>query len=139
MNPTGMRIEGPVLPVEISVPTPLAAHLERQGLQVPTPAVGRALIDTGASVSAVDETVISNLQVSPVRVATVHTPGGLSQQNVYPARFAFPGTPLPAIDFNAVLGSILKPQGIIALLGRDVLTHFMLIYNGPGGYITLGY
>lgn len=66
MNPTGMRIEGPVLPVEISVPTPLAAHLERQGLQVPTPAVGRALIDTEGSIG----------HQSPLLTSSLIVPGG---------------------------------------------------------------
>jgi hypothetical protein len=69
----------------------------------------------------------------------VFTPQGSTQQNKFPARVSFPGTTLPAVDFGSVYGSTLKNQGIIALIGRDLLTHFVFTYNGPGGFITLAY
>jgi len=103
-----------------------------------------ALIDTGASVSAVDVVVIQQLGVQPVGVANVWTAGGPPQQATYPGRFTFPGSNLPAIDFNALLGANLAGQlagvtgqAIVALIGRDLLQHFVLVYNGPAAMFTL--
>ena len=134
------------MPVQVEVPTALASQFEQEGHAVPTPVPGFALIDTGASVSAVDVAAIGQLGVQPVGVANVGTAGGPQQQATYPARFSFPGTPLPSIEFGQLLGANLVgqqlplPQGqIVALLGRDLLQHFILIYNGPGAMMSLSF
>lgn len=56
---------------------------------------------------------------------------------LHPLRFSFPGTDLPPITFRRVAGSALQSQGIVALLGRDVLANFILVYNGPAGTFSL--
>ena len=45
----------------------------------------------------------------------------------------------PAINFAFVVGCDLAPQGIIALIGRDVLRHFTMTYNGTFGQIILSF
>lgn len=75
------------------------------------------------------------------------TAGGAQEQMLYPGRFSFPGTNLPSIDFNSLLGADLATQGVagarggplMALLGRDLLEHFVLVYNGLQGLFTLAY
>jgi hypothetical protein len=104
-----------------------------------------AIVDTGASISAVDATVIARLGVQPVGTANVGTAGGIQTQSTYPARLSFPGTNLPSMEFNSLLGANLggqvitgpMPGNLIVLLGRDVLEHFVFIYNGPNGMFTL--
>ncbi len=123
----------------MAIPDALATHLTGIGRPIPPPVTGFALIDTGASRSAVDANVVSGLGVNPIGVTTVFTPQGSAQQELFPAKFSFPGTPLPEIHFSSVLGSALQGQWIIALLGRDVPSSFILIYNGVGGYISLAY
>jgi len=141
-----MQLTGPVLSVQIEVPTILANQLQQTGQPAPAPVSGFALIDTGASLSAVDATVIQQLGVQAVGVAAVGTAAGPQQQATYPARFTFPGSNLPAIDFSQILGSNLTGQivagtgqPLIALFGRDILQHFILIYNGPGATFSLAY
>jgi len=41
------------------------------------------------------------------------------------------------VDAPRAVGAALKAQGIVALIGRDVLQHCTLYYNGPAGQITL--
>src|SRR5437867_2014778 len=95
--------------------------------------------DTGASVSAVDAAVVRQLGIPPIGTINVGTAGGVQQQAQYPASFSFPGTGLPTINFNFVIGSNLTGQQppIIALIGRDVLRHFVMIYNGDFGQVVL--
>jgi len=144
--PPGLRITGPIVSVQIEVPQALATQLQRSGQAVPSAVAGLALVDTGASISAVDITVIQHLGVQPVGIATVGTAGGPQQQAIFPARLSFPGTQVPSIEFNELLGANLAGQSVpgiggnlIALLGRDLLEHFILIYNGPAGMFSLAF
>jgi len=105
-------------------------------MPIPKPITRNALIDTGASASVVDLSVISTLQTSPVGVTAVSTTAGPVQQNLFPIRFVFPRL---VIDVSAVVGADLRPFGIVALIGRDILSLFLMIYDGLGGMITLAY
>jgi len=56
---------GPLVPVQIEVPTVLAQQLQQAGMAVPQPVSGQALIDTGATSSAVDAQVLTSLGIAP--------------------------------------------------------------------------
>lgn len=101
------------------------------------------MIDTGASITAIDVSVLTALGVNPVGTASVGTAGGRRQQSTYPARLTFPGTGFPGFEHAGVLGCDLSGQfvagnkRVIALIGRDILRRFVLIYNGTGGMFCL--
>lgn len=137
LHPGPLVAEGPTLNVEVHVPDALATMLTQQGGPVPAPVVGKALIDTGASITAVDDTVIRSLGVQAVGIATVQTPSGSAQQNLYPVKFTFPGSGLPPLNASQAIGSVLRPQGIVALIGRSALAGAIFVYNGPIGVVTL--
>lgn len=137
---------GPVLQVLVEVARPLAASLRAQGKAVPQPTSGLALIDTGATRSAVDESVIQALGVQPIGVVSIGTAAGVQQQSVYSARFSFPGTTLPAMEFAQLIGVDLRGHVVphfqaplIALIGRDILSKFVIVYNGPSASVTLAF
>ena len=140
-QPSGaaLRQQGPRLQVEVSIHPTLAQHLQTQNQPVPAPAVGWALIDTGATLSCVDDSVIQQLHIQPVGIIQIGTAGGPQNQAQYPAQFSFPGTPFPQMNFSTVIGVHLTGQGIIALIGRDVLQHFVMIYNGGLGQVILSF
>ncbi len=139
LSPTALQGRGPVLSVEVSIPIALADSLTKEGKALSSPQVGFALFDTGASNTCVDRDVVAALGIPSIGIQRVYTPQGNDDQYKYPARISFPGTPLPPVDFGSVYGASLKSQGIIALIGRDLLTHFVFTYNGPGGFITVAY
>ena len=137
-------VQGPIVPVQIEIPDALAQQLQKQGSPVPAPVLGVALIDTGAGISGIDTSVIQQLQVQPVGQVLVAGVTGAKLRSKYPARFAFPGTNLPQLDFDELVESELANQTVegssgplVALIGRDILHHFVLIYNGPAGQFTL--
>lgn len=136
-SPNGLQLAGPILQVEISVHPTFAQHLQGLGQPIPTPIVGPGLIDTGATFSAVDQTVIQRLGIPPIGTVQLGTAAGPVAQTQHPASFGFPGTRLPAINFNFVTGVNLIGQNIIALIGRDVLRHFVMVYNGVLGQVIL--
>ena len=137
----GLHRVGPVLPVEIAVPSALSRFLSAQNQQIPAPMTGLALIDTGATRSCVDSQVISSLGVNPIGITTLGTARGRSQHHLYPAKFSFPAIRFE-IEFGSVVGVDLSGQGagnmqIIALIGRDVLSRCILIYHGIKGSFSL--
>ena len=134
--PEALRSGGAIFPIEISLPQILIDHLTKQGITPPPPVKGRAIIDTGASISVVDLSVLSSLQISPIGVATTLTTAGPTNQNLYPARFILPRL---VVDLSAVIGADLRPFQITALIGRDILSHFLMIYHGNAGRVTLSY
>lgn len=136
-SPNSLQSVGPVLQVEIAVHPTLAQHLQNLGQPIPTPVVGPGLIDTGATFSAVDQTVIQQLGIPPIGTVQLGTAGGPVTQTQHPASFGFPGTGLPTISFNFVTGVDLTGQNIVALIGRDVLRHFVMVYNGSLGQVIL--
>lgn len=139
IDPRFLTGRGPILSTEISVPRKLAEQWSKVEHVLPVPQVGVALIDTGASRTCVDRQAVSALAIPPIGVERVYTPQGNEDQYKYPARISFPGTTLPSVEYGSVFGAQLREQGLIALIGRDLLSHFVFTYNGPGGLITLAY
>ena len=144
--PRGLRSHGPCLPIQIEIHPTLATQLQQTSQAVPSPVSGMALIDTGASISGVDQTVLGQLGVNPVGIIDVGTANGVVQQALYPARFIFPGAPVLSFNFDAVIGVNLSgqtPRGsaasLIALIGRDILEEVLMIYDGLSGSVILSY
>lgn len=140
-DPNTLRLAGPVISVEISIPTALAQRYSQINVPIPPPISGLAMLDTGAYRTSVDNETIQSLGVSAVGLEPTLTPSGKKDQNTYPAHFKFPGTSID-VDFNEALGADLKDQSfhgqpIIALVGRDILSACLFIYNGTDGMFTL--
>ena len=137
-QPLGILQSGPVISIEISVPQSLAEEFTRANLPIPRPIVGLALIDTGASSSCVDNSTIESLGIKSIGVVDTMTPAGPKQQYRYPAHFFFPAARIN-VDFGSITGADLKDQPIMALIGRDILSNFIFVYNGTLGMYTIGY
>jgi hypothetical protein len=142
--PAALAEAGPITPVEVHVPQELAQLLESQGQPVPPPQTGFVLIDTGATRSCADVTIMTALGVSAVGQVNLGTAGGRVPAPLYPDRFVIgPDTPSPInIDFSSVIGVDLSGQSpvgqrLIGLIGRDMLSRGILIDNGTLGSFSL--
>jgi len=131
-----LAARGPCVQVQIGTARPIAQQLLQQGKTLPPPVSGLALIDTGASATCIDEDAARSLALPVTNVVQVSSASHASSpQNVHPTQIEMIGLPL-AIDANAIAAP-LAAQGLIALIGRDVLRHCTLFYNGPAGAISL--
>lgn len=136
----GLATAGPILQVEIQVPQAIAKSLSDAGQPIPKPIVGFGLVDTGASLTCVDEAQLKALSLNPVSTANVGTASGAAQQNVYACHLRIPAQDLH-IELAAVLGANLASQRVmiagtpplVALLGRNLLQFGVLVYNGTYG------
>jgi len=133
----GLVQRGPCVQIVISVPDQFAAELAKQGKPVPTPVSGLALIDTGATSTCIDEEAAKKLGLPIINVVNMASASHASNKaNVYPAKLQITGLPM-AINASSAIGAALSAQGLMALIGRDVLARFVLIYNGSMGEVTL--
>jgi predicted aspartyl protease len=130
---------GPTIPVAIGLPPATLDLFQSAGLTVPPPVTGLALIDTGASVCVIDDEALTGLGITPSGTMAISTTSGSAVQSTYAASISFPGTPLPSVNFTDFVGSPLQAHGIVALIGRSVLRHFVVIYNGPDGSVSVAY
>ena len=132
-----LQQRGPVVQVNVSVEQHIAQQLLQQGVALPTPESGLALIDTGATGTCIDDSAAQRLRLPVVDVATIASAShSAMQQNVYPIQIEVIGLP---IRFNAAraIAAPLAAQGLLVLIGRDVLQHCTLFYNGITGSFTL--
>src|SRR6266487_2699825 len=121
---------GLLLQVEISIPQSLASVLTTAGQPIPAAVAGSALIDTGATCCCVEETCLQQLNLQPIGQVPMSGATGPRIQNAYQARLTFPGTPIPPLEIQ-VVGVQMHQGQTRCLIGRDVLRHCVLIYNGP--------
>ncbi len=137
VSPASLANLGPVLSVSVSIPQALADLYARQQIPLPSPIAGMALIDTGATRSCVHGPIMTSLGVNPIGVITVGSAAGQILHNLFPAHFTFPAARID-IDFASVVGvdltgQIINNQQLIALIGRDVLSMGIFVYNGSMG------
>ncbi len=137
---------GPVLDVIVSVPVARVALLQRHGFAVPGPVHVRALIDTGATLSAFAPRVFAALDLRSVDRIEVLTPStrpdaphSFERYQVALALVAegrscpFPETLVMSAD------CWLEDEGMEALIGRDILDHCFFQYLGPDRRFTLAF
>jgi len=132
-----LQRQGPYLQITIGLAQSIASQLLQQGKSLPKPVSGIALIDTGATSTCIDDEAARQLQLPVVDVVNVASASHAStQQNVYPIQIEVVGLPISFEAPNAI-GAALAAQNLLALIGRDVLQHCTLFYNGITGEITL--
>lgn len=128
---------GPVIQVTVGVGQAIAQQVLQQGGQLPPPVTGLALIDTGATTTCIDEEAAQKLQLPAIDVVTVASVSHAStERNVYPISIEVAGLPI-VVNAPRSVGAELKAQGLLLLIGRDVLQSCVLVYNGPAGQFTL--
>jgi predicted aspartyl protease len=141
LNPNVLLNTGPILEAEIDIPPALMDYLKQQKKRAPKPIKGWILIDTGATRTAVDERTIKKLKVSSIGTTQVTTARGKKTCGLYPCKLRFTSTAIPDIDLTRATGVNLARQSvankpIIALLGIDVLSKVVFVYNGPGSHFS---
>ncbi len=132
-----------LLDIWVGVSEQREAAIKAAGQPVPPPIRLRAMIDTGASGTAIDEDAIVPLGLSPTGKIQIHTPSTGPAPILANQYDVLLGIYHPT--FSLVLGTVpvihsdLKAMGIAALLGRDVLSKCLLIVDGQSGSFTLAF
>jgi len=134
----------PLIELFVTASVPRIAALEALGEQPLSPVLVRALVDTGASRTIVEKSVLDRLGLEPVGEEIVHTAstGGTPKRvGAYAVQLFFAGVPggRLAADLRVVEAEDLGGLGVEILLGRDVLSRLLLFFNGPEGRFTVAF
>jgi hypothetical protein len=102
------------------------------------------LVDTGASISGIDSTVIAQLGIQPTGTMLIRTPStGANPHScsTFDVSLLIPGAVPPPKTFPAmpIVDGQFLPQGHHGLLGRDALSDARLIYSGPNSFVMLSF
>lgn len=136
--------QGAVVRLAIMVSTPRQNSLIAAKQPVPAPVIANEVVDTGASCTCIDPALLTKLGLAPSGVTNIHTPttAGIAQQcNQYDVDITviLGNGRLHVIRSLPVIGSALSSYGIDGLLGRDVISQGILIYNGEHNEFTLSF
>ena len=140
-----LQRQGPLVDVKFSISTELEKKYSEQKIELPPAIVGKALIDTGASISIVERTIPEKLGLKPVGVTKMMTASAkdvecyqyymkLVMINLSPPAAA----PHQELYFEGLFTAMpLEGQNISCLIGRDILQKGILIYIGYADQFTL--
>ena len=124
-DPHQLVVEGPTIEVQVGFGDDL------EDVAYP------ALIDTGATSSAIDSLLASELALPVVDRQLVAGIGGGLEVNVHLARIRIPDL---GVDLRGrFTGVHLTAGGQLhrVLLGRNILSHLNMTYDGPSGSVVL--
>lgn len=137
---------GPVLTALVHVSEGRRTALEAEGLPVPAPRTIRALVDTGASFTSIQPEVMQVLGLTPTGTVDIVTPStgqDVHTTETYDVDFVIPKSPteppLAIPNLRVAACELFLRQGIHALIGRDVLSRCVLVYNGEANVFTLAF
>lgn len=127
-----LQSKGPILDAEIRLPenvSLLRGH--QQTYQT------RALIDTGATNTCISSAAAKALSLNPIHQIQLRGVNGVVPANVYVIDLTFPGSNILIKGLKVTEAKQLKEPAFDMLLGRDVLSNFLFVYDGGTGAIGL--
>jgi len=137
---------GPIVRAAIMLTVARKEMLASAGQTIPTPQTIQALIDTGASISGVDPTILSALGLTPTGTAEVvsaTSAGAGVSVPTYDVRIGIFAARQGDLHFISeavqVTATSFASSGYQALIGTDILSKCILHYNGADGHFTLAY
>lgn len=94
------------------------------------------MIDTGASNTCFDQSAANQAALPVINSGTMMSATHSQiEVPVYTGKLSIPN--FVEIDVERSLGAKLEAQGLIALIGRDLLEQSVFVYNGTGGSFSL--
>lgn len=133
-----LRTEGPLCQVRIGVSDPVAEELQKENKPVPNPVEVTAIIDTGASGTVINPSIVENLGLVVRGTIDISTPSTKTHPcNLYDISLLFPNR--VRISLIPVIEAPLEGQNIQCLIGRDVLAMGVFIYVGYNNTFTLSF
>jgi hypothetical protein len=99
----------------------------------------RALIDTGASLTIINPQIAATCKLKQTGRARINAVGGeAGEYPEYAAAISFPDDGLPAFEaIRVVACPIIRQPFFSCLIGRDILSKWLFIYDGRNGQVEI--
>jgi predicted aspartyl protease len=132
-----LKDKGAIFSFQLRHPSVVADRLRLEGRQVSDPIDVRVLVDTGATISAIENSAARRLGLTRTGTITLAGVGGVTEQPVYAAAVDFPGLGISSQDPVRLAGADLGSRDFEFLLGRDVLERLVFEYDGPASAFAI--
>jgi hypothetical protein len=135
---------GPIVRIVVALSGPRQQALQLAKMSVPQPFIGSALLDTGASCTCIDPSIVQHLGLDPTGTGNMLTPSTAGVPSVCNQYDVAIGIVMdPAVHVASwtipVFESQLSCQGIYALIGRDILAGGLFVFNGRSRTFSLAF
>ena len=151
-----LQVIGPVIIANWAIPVVLAEQLQIEGKPLTPPVAGALLVDTGASHTCISLAAAEQLGLKPTRMQEGYGAGGIHRNYVYLARLVIridnaekktsstleweqEVQAIPDLDKHTRLSYQGVPTTLIGLLGRDILRHTRIVWDGPRGEVRYAF
>lgn len=138
LGPQGLFAGGIVMDMAIAIDAVTAQAMQIGNQSIPQPVTAKALVDTGCTVTSIDQSIAQQLNLAVRGMTTTHTAAGPTTSNQYFVSFSFPGTDLQGRTLHRVQSVNLAGQPFQVLIGRDLMASWVISYNGSAGYVSIG-
>jgi len=128
---------GVLMDVTIGVDAITSQALLAAGHLVPNPIITKALVDTGCTVTSIDQTLVTSLNLRTLGFTRIATANGITPVTQHEISLNFPGTPLSGKPILSVQSANLANQPFHILIGRDLMSNWTITYNGPAGFVSI--
>jgi len=136
--PFPLMIEG--LNISVLISTASAYRLPNDPKSVKTSQI-LAHFDTGATKTSIDIELAKELNLIPIGESPSHTAAGLRQATDFVIDLSFPGTNLqPFINLqisSCKLTNPTVPLKFQMLIGRDVMSRWNIVWDGPSSTVII--
>lgn len=132
-----LRRRGAITSVSIGQPTSVAQGMRARGKTVPPMRQIFAMVDTGASVSAIEDSVAKSLGLTKTGAMYIAGVAGAGQRPVYAAQIHVGPPAGPRYDPLQLAGVNFGAPDFSLLIGRDILADLELSYLGKQGKFSL--
>jgi len=132
-----LRQRGAITTVSIGYPKSVADGLRARGKTVPPARIISAMIDTGASISAIEDSVARSIGLVRTGATYIAGVGGASQRPIYSASIFVSPPSGVRYDPIQIAGVTFGSPQFSMLIGRDILSDLALSYAGKQGRFSL--
>ena len=133
----------PIIDLVVAVTEDMADSLKARGQPVPLPVIVPALLDPGASHSLISRDIAEELGLDFRGARDVFGIGGNITVSGYVCmvRLFYGGAPSVLLTYAAPVIAVpnLNHLGARMILGRDILSRCVVIYNGPHSTCTFAF
>ncbi len=138
-NPFDLADPGPCIDVMVMNSTNVLSAWQADGLHCPDPVKMRALLDTGASVTAISKTYANYCKLRQTGEGSKITAIGAEHQCwEHAGAISFPGTDLRPFDSIRIRSVVFEKEPYYAILiGRDILRNWVIKFDGRSKSVTI--
>jgi len=109
-----------------------------EGLVCPPAVTMKALVDTGAAVTIISKTFARHCKLYQTGQGSVRALGAQHICGEYAGTISFPNTSLRPIESIRILsGDFIREPHFACLIGRDILRHWTVTFDGAARLVTV--